>query len=175
MSEPLDERTREELTAYLDGEMDEPAAAALEKRLRSDPQLQRELESLKRAWDLLDFLPQPEPSPEFTARTLNRLEIVRSPQPATVTMPPLGSLPGATPPRASLWRWVLTAGVAGVAGYFLMGLALPPTPRPPTPAELEERLAADLRLLDRLHLYRYAESVEFLRALDHPDLFGDSP
>jgi anti-sigma factor RsiW len=173
MSEPLDEKTREELTAYLDGELDEHAAAQLEDRLRRDPNLRRELEGLRRAWDLLDFLPQPDPSPEFTTRTLDRLAIVRPPQTGTVTVPPLGSMPMPARRHPGAWRWALALVVASVAGYFLAGLALPPTPRSLSPEERDERLAADWRLLDRLHLYRFAESVEFLRALDHPDLFGD--
>lgn len=173
MSESLDDRIREELTAYLDGELDEQAVADLEERLRRDPSLRRELEEYKRAWELLDFLPQPEPSPDFTTRTLDRLAVMRPPQSATATLPPLGPLPA---PESVSRRWtrgVLSAVAVALLGYFLTGLALPPTPTHLSPVEREERLAADLRLLDRLHLYRYGEDIEFLRALDHPDLFGD--
>lgn len=173
MSEPLDDRIREELTAYLDGELDERAAADLEDRLRRDPVLRRELEEYQRAWELLDFLPQPEPSPDFTTRTLDRLAVMRPPQSATTTVPPLGPL---APPEIRHRRWLgwaFAAAAVALAGYFLTGLALPPAPPPISQAERDDRLAADLRLLDRLHLYRFGEDVEFLRALDHPDLFGD--
>src|SRR5229473_2045109 len=57
----LNEDERAELVAYLDGELNEEAAQVLEARLSREPDLRAEAEALKRTWELLDYLPRPEP------------------------------------------------------------------------------------------------------------------
>src|SRR5947209_1854609 len=74
---PLSDEERAELVAYLDGEADEATRRALEAKLSRDPQARAEAEALKRTWALLDFLPRPEPSTDFTTRTLTRVGAVR--------------------------------------------------------------------------------------------------
>src|SRR5258708_29854858 len=69
----LTEQERADLVAYLDGEMDENGARAMEARINSDPAIRAEAEALKRTWDLLDYLPSQDPSPSFTHRTLERV------------------------------------------------------------------------------------------------------
>ena len=64
--EPLKEEDREELVAYLDGELNEEAARQVEERISLDPKARAEADALKKAWDLLDYLPKPEPSPSRT-------------------------------------------------------------------------------------------------------------
>jgi len=64
------------LTAYLDGELDDAASQAFEARLRRDPDLRAEAEAMKRTWEMLDYLPRPEPSTSFTHRTLERLAVL---------------------------------------------------------------------------------------------------
>src|ERR1051325_9808599 len=68
---PLSDEDRAALVAYLDGELDEEAAREVETRISQDPTVRAEVESLKRTWDLLDYLPRAEPSPSFTHRTLS--------------------------------------------------------------------------------------------------------
>lgn len=70
---PLSERERADLTAYLDGELTGEAARALEVKLNLHPQARAEAEALRRTWDMLDFLPRPQPSADFTHRTMERL------------------------------------------------------------------------------------------------------
>ena len=60
----------EELTAYLDGELDEKALRRVEQRLKSDPTYLAEMQALQKTWDLLDFLPQSEPTTSFTKTTM---------------------------------------------------------------------------------------------------------
>src|SRR5262245_5206366 len=67
-----------ELVAYLDGELDPAAARRIEARLAADPEARAKAAALKKTFDLLDYLPRPEPSPTFTTRTLERLPAVRS-------------------------------------------------------------------------------------------------
>src|SRR5437763_10480257 len=71
----LSEEDRENLVAYLDGELDEATAQALESKLSLDPQARAEADALRRTWELLDYLPKPEPSTDFTNKTLSRLSV----------------------------------------------------------------------------------------------------
>src|ERR1700676_4895709 len=71
----LSEDERADLVAYLDGELDEAASQDFEARLSREPQLRAEAEALKKTWELLDYLPRPEPSGGFTHRTLERLAV----------------------------------------------------------------------------------------------------
>src|SRR5437868_4306574 len=74
---PLTEAERTELVAYLDGELSGDAKRAIEARVSLDPTWRAEADSLKRIWQLLDYLPQAEASAGFTQRTLSKLEPVR--------------------------------------------------------------------------------------------------
>ena len=60
----------EELTAYLDGELDEATQLAVENRLGEDPEYLQELRSLQRTWDTLDHLPMVDAGKSFTQTTM---------------------------------------------------------------------------------------------------------
>src|SRR5438132_9195982 len=75
----LSEQDRDDLVAYLDGELDEDSARQLEAKLTLDPEARAEADALEQTWGLLDYLPRPEPSPSFTHRTLERLAVRTSP------------------------------------------------------------------------------------------------
>src|SRR5262249_19607809 len=122
MADEINERRRDELTAYLDGELDDAAAAAVEQRLRDDPDLRREVETLKRTWELLDFLPQPEPSTDFAARTLSMaVPVPAAAVPATTTAAPL-----VAPIEPKRNPWLLRGALAAAAvAAFIAGYAVP--------------------------------------------------
>src|SRR4051794_13623909 len=106
------ESRRELLTAYLDGELDPAAAAGVERRLSDDPTLLREAEALKRTWELLDFLPQPQPTGDFASRTVS------------VVMPAMAASKavaeaGPHRPWARPLAFVAAAALAVVVGYAL--------------------------------------------------------
>ena len=67
-----------ELVAFLDGELEPSQAHDVEAKLAADAGLRARAAALKKTFDLLDFLPQPEPSPEFATRTLDRLPAAKS-------------------------------------------------------------------------------------------------
>lgn len=60
----------QELTAYLDGELDEATQQAVETRLGEDPEYLSELHSLQRTWDTLDHLPMVDAGKNFTQTTM---------------------------------------------------------------------------------------------------------
>src|SRR5437773_9892739 len=94
MIESNNEEREAELVAYLDGELTEADAREFEQKLHSDSAMRRDADALKRTWELLDFLPQPDPSATFTSRTLDKLSVLR-PSPseavpaATATLKPI--------------------------------------------------------------------------------------
>src|SRR5262245_31557965 len=158
----LSDEDRAELVAYLDGELDEKATQEVEARLSRDPQARAELDTLRRTWDMLDYLPQPEPSASFTHRTMERVSALR---PAVRT--------------ASFRRWRPWAGAAGWAAALLLaglgGYAVSSRlaqPVSPTVAEvdLDEQLVRDLRLVENRRLYEHVDDLDFLWALADPEL-----
>lgn len=60
----------EELTAYLDGELDQGSIERVEARLGSDPAYLAEMQQLQQTWDLLDRIPEAEPDKSFTKTTM---------------------------------------------------------------------------------------------------------
>jgi anti-sigma factor RsiW len=156
---PLSDDDRERLSAYLDGELDEPTARDVQTRLNVDPAARAEAESLKRTWDLLDYLPRPEPSPSFTQRTLTRL----SAQPAAT-----GRLPTGRRRWLRAASWAAAVLLAGLAGYAGAVRTVPPRPT-------EEDLVRELRLIENLRPYESVPSLEFLTELDAEGLFDEDP
>lgn len=171
---PVDPDQTADLVAYLDGELDDPSAQAVEAALGRDPQAQREAEALRKTWDLLDYLPQPPtPAGDFTTRTLERLPQARSEQPASTPRPALRA------PRFPLFRWLAVAAVLAAcvaAGYFGRGWLAGHRATPAPPPEQDPQVLADLRVIDNLRLYVHADDIDYLQLLDHPDQFGpDAP
>jgi anti-sigma factor RsiW len=167
----LTDEDRANLVAYLDGELDEPARSALEAKLNRDPQARQEAETLRRTWQLLDHLPRPQPSAEFTQTTLTHLK---------------AALPAKSERRATLsWRlwafglgWVAALVAASALGHAAGNLwprRASPTAAP-APVDVGQALAKDLGVVERQHLYKHVEDIRFLKALADPndaDLFGD--
>lgn len=167
----LSTKEREDLVAYLDGELDAEAAHALEAKLNLDAAARAEAEALRRTWEMLDYLPRPEPAAAFTSRTLERVSSLRlQPLPAAA----------ARDTRGRLWLlgagWaagVLLAATLGFAGVnWLWQSKRAPTP-PTKPIDVDALLVQELRLIENKRLYDLVDDVGFLRALDEPDLFGD--
>jgi hypothetical protein len=182
-----------ELVAYLDGELDPVAARKVELRLAKDPAARARAAELKKSYDLLDYLPRPEPSPTFTTRTLDKLPAVKAtPRPANATPNPAVSTsmpvalepltdepPAPAPPRArprlALWAGAAVAVAAfAAAGYFATAAArsaLFPTEKEPD----EPKIEVEARVIENLPLYAVADDLAFVTALATPDLFGEDP
>ncbi len=153
----LTEQERQDLVAYLDGELGElnpDAARALEAKLAQNATARREAEALQRTWEMLDYLPRPKAPASFTHQTVQKLTVGR---PSLVMR--LGKQ------RLQRAAWAAGAAAAGILG-FLIAFHWP-HPELPTPS------ADDIRVLRYLPFYEKVESVEFLQELNHPELFGD--
>ena len=166
-----------ELIAYLDGELATDESRTVETLLAGDAGTRTKAEEYKKTYDLLDYLPKPEPSATFTARTLTRLQPVLAGQPTPSGSTPNLSTSGTLPaPHKRIWTelllWTLALMAVGAAGYFGHLLARPylnPTP------EAEKFDQADLPLIHQLPLYSGVDDLEFLKGLREADIFDDDP
>jgi hypothetical protein len=165
----------EELVAFLDGELDPKDSEALKTKLSLDPKLRAEADALQRAWDILDVLPRPMPSPAFASRTMSQVIPVSAAPSGTQVVPYAGgnapsvaALPAARP---STGFWLASAAVILVAalGGYLGHKALAPAPKVVSP----EPPLEDLTLMKNLRLYRNIEDMDYLKKLDSPEMFGD--
>lgn len=148
------------LVAYLDGELDEDAARAIERRLSSEPQYQQRLRQLQRAWDLLDELPRAEATETFTRSTV---EIV-----ALNVEKELAASQGLVDRRRWTWRIVVPVALVGLLAVgFAVGKWLWPSP--------DRELIQDLRVVENVELYLQADSLDFLKQLEREQLFPEEP
>ena len=162
----LNDRDRENLTAYLDGELDRKTAQALEAKINLDPEARREVEALKKAWGLLDYLPKPSAPGDFTHRTLERLSLEKLTKAAKTGN--MARHRAAVTLRAVGWvaAILLAAGLGfGAAQLLFRG--------PEATVDVDEPLVRYLPILEKWRQYENAPDLDFIRALDHPDLFGD--
>jgi anti-sigma factor RsiW len=161
----LNEQDRENLSAYLDGELDEETAQALEAKINLDPEARKEVDALKQAWGMLDYLPKPPPSTGFTNRTMERLSLEKIGR----------AIKTGKMPRHRAISWV---GVAGWAAAVVVavgvglgaGQVIFPKARD---ADSDEALVRQLRVVEKWRQYDTVDDIEFIRGLDHPDLFGE--
>jgi anti-sigma factor RsiW len=160
--EGLTPAQREDLVAYLDGELTEATCQEVEALLARSAEARREVEALTRVADLLDALPPAAASDQFTARTLSSIRVEGVPQPR---------LNGAGKRRV---RQGAAFAVAAAGLMLAAGLGFLTTQRwIPTDSE---RIVEELPLLDRLDVYSEIGSVDFLRDLQRSGLFnGEKP
>jgi hypothetical protein len=188
---PLADPFEAELVAYLDGELDPVAARRVEDRLAVDPAARARVSALKQTYDLLDYLPKPDPSPNFTTRTLDKLpalksgsllfpipsDSMRSARPTASAGSMSGPLMldgGPSPPKRP---WLVAAGiVAAVLGFGAIGYLGAAALRPylfPAKGENADALPlSDHRLIENLPLYALADDFEYVQKLAEPELFG---
>jgi ferric-dicitrate binding protein FerR (iron transport regulator) len=153
MNEPsakIDERV-EEIVAYLDGEADDSSADAIEQQMARDPAVRREIDSLQRAWDMLELLDMPKPGGDFSRQTV---------QLATQ------SVKADIIPTAHRRSWLVpllwssgTVAAFAAGWFFTMG-------RP----SIDEQINREQPLLEKLDAYRATGDVDFLKKLRKENL-----
>ncbi|MEX2140605.1 MAG: hypothetical protein WD894_15185 [Pirellulales bacterium] len=151
----------EDLVAYLDGELDDPASRRLEERLANDDSARERLRALATSWNLLDHLPRAALDEAFTRTTVGLVvEEARK---------EIAAEQAALPIRKRR-RWI-AAAVAGLAaamiGFTAIVVAWP---------DENERLLRDLPVVQNYELYDVtppAGAIDFLRRLEAKELFVD--
>ncbi|MGE3819145.1 MAG: anti-sigma factor [Isosphaeraceae bacterium] len=149
---------RANLVAYLDEELNPAEARAIATKLTHSPTARREIEVLRKTWEMLDHLPRPVTSPEFTERTLTEIRKLDEHGDA-LGLAVASGLRRVLAPAL----WVGASAVAFLLGYAVMAWAWPD----PT-----SRLTRDLSIAEHLDEYRDVGSFEFLNELYHSPEFG---
>lgn len=147
----LTAEARENLVAYLDGELDEEATREVELLLARSAEARREVAALTRSWEALDVLPRARASDVFTQQTLSSIRMAAAEGPAVTA-----------PWTARLRRYAYPLSFAAVlAAAAVFGFAL--THRFITTQS--DTLVENLPMIERLHVYREVGDVKFLKQL----------
>jgi anti-sigma factor RsiW len=97
------------LNAYLDGELPEPQSDAIARHLESCPQCRQTLASLKQTDEMVQGLPQLEPSDQFDRTFWQKVDTLEKRQKRSAWIRYL----------FSGWRPVLAGGLAGIAAVVI--------------------------------------------------------
>ncbi len=158
---PTDARLREELVAYLDGELAGDDEAAIEARIARDQHCRADMQRFERVWNALDVLPRATVDDAFTQTTIEMVavEAAQEVNQQTLMMP--------ARKRSRTMRWVAVAIAATIAGLVLSRVVVPNPNR---------SLYNNLPLIAEFDAYNQRLDVDFLRQLRAtlPDEFGDS-
>ncbi|RLS56968.1 MAG: hypothetical protein DWH91_05395 [Planctomycetota bacterium] len=143
---------RDNFVAYLDGELPPPDIKQLEQILADSPVARKDVEALVRTYELLDLLPRPQATVEFTQKTM-----------ATVKLSDLK-----TDITQTAWYKQFQLGLAGGLGWLLVaGVALVAylgTNRW-VPSEDDLKLR-DLQVIKNIDNYSQAGSYDFIERLE---------
>ncbi len=161
MTEPtqLSVDQRAELVAYLDGELDESATQEMERVLAESADARHEVDMLARTFSLLDSLPRPNASSEFTRKTLFSLKAENAKEP---------------------WReraWYRNARRGIVAVSWLVGLLLAVSTayfaaNRAAPVE-DHRLIEELPVIENFDLYSDVGGIDELRDMAKHGVFNE--
>ena len=143
---------RSNLVAFIDGELGEAETQAISTKLAHSVTARRELDALKRSWELLDHLTKPVASEALATRTLTSARGLVSKDERIIE--------GATAIVRRALKIVAFAGVLVVS--FAVGLILTRWAWPnPT-----DRLARRLSIAEHVDEYEAIGSFEFLELLE---------
>jgi len=140
---------RNDLVAYLDGELDETAAQEIEQMLSKSDVARHEVDGLARTYDLLDTLPKATASEAFTRNTLSKLQAVNQSQPL------LRDRAWFRPARRGVIAVLWLAGLA-LGAYFGYAATHRWVPND------SDQLLRELPLLEKYDQYTDVGEVEFL-------------
>lgn len=161
MNEPRniapDQRT--ELVAYLDGELDEAATQKMERLLADSPDARYEVDMLSRTFSLLDTLPRPNASAEFSAKTLTNIRAAKTPLRWSEQAWYRHARRGAV-----LACWVVGLTLAGMTSYYAANRLHP---------EEDAQLIRDLPVIENLDAYSDVSGIEDVKALEKHGDFNE--
>lgn len=153
----LTQDQRENLVAYLDGELEDSESQVIDRILARSDVARHEVEALSRAWEMLDLLPQPKASSEFTSKTMTTLRLNEVPRDFTEQPWFIYLRRGAV---ATIWLAAIAA--SGVVG-LLAAWQWYPNPH--------RDLLEELPVVKQLDVYAEIDSIDFLKALHRESVF----
>ena len=142
---------RDNLVAYLDGELDEQTTRRVESVLAQSNVARTDVEQLARTYELLDMLDTPKASVEFTERTVASIRLDRF-------KPALSQQRWFQQAKrfGVLSLWTLAMVIAGAAGYYTTQFAVP---------VVDDQLLNDYPLIQQVDVYSEIGSHDFLDRL----------
>lgn len=149
---------RSNLVAYLDGELNDAESRAIATKLTKSATARREVKALEKTWEMLDLLPRPLASEDFTTRTLTEVKQLSTADDqfhSAVVRTTRRAL------RSAVW---VAAALGALAIGFVITRWVWPNPT--------ARLVQDLSIAEHLDEYRDAGDWDFLDQLVHSPEFG---
>lgn len=142
---------RDNLTAYLDGELDETTTRRIESVLAGSSVARNDVELLARTYELLDDLPKPKAPADFTERTVAtaKLEGIRQP----ISQQRWYRI---TQRALVLAAWTLMMIASSAAGFALATHWV---------SQPQDMLIDELPMIRHLDVYSEVGNVEFLHQL----------
>lgn len=170
MKNEMKERELEKLVAYLDGEVSEQEAIEVEQALSTSEQTRAQVDSLERTWELLDRLPIPKASDEFTNKTLSTIKTIQlEAQEAGAQQQSGGLLSNASQDQvrklAVMGGWIIGLALSIFVGYQLTNQWLPDESDP---------LIEDFSFIENIDTYSEIQNLEFLEELQKSGLFDET-
>lgn len=151
---------RENLTAYLDGELDEKAANEIEQKLTRSEVARREVDILARTWDMLGLLPRVNVSGEFSRKTMAFARQAEEPQ--LLDRSKLWLKYGQRVAYAAAWGTAIC--LAAYGGFQVTSRLIPDESR---------LLVEELPIIENLDNYKEIGEVEFLQQLRTSRVFQE--
>jgi anti-sigma factor RsiW len=164
------DKEKEELVAYLDGELPDEAALRIENSLVEDASVRRDVEQLTKSFDLLDLLPASQASDGFAEKTLTAIrtqsseakaESTDADAPVETTSSNYSQCAIVWGIRAAAFFGLMFAATLGFNGAFRQN------------SEPIDELLTELPILQRLDEYQEIGDVEFLKSLNESGLFNE--
>jgi hypothetical protein len=149
---------RADLVAYVDGELPEAHSRMISTKLTQSATARREVDMLRKTWEMLDHLPRPEAPEHFSEKTIS---YIRRLETGGNSWEPLVGAWAARVARLLVYLVLAAASLGG--GYALTRWVWPD----PT-----KRLVQDLTLAEHLDEYLEVGSFEFLKELAESKEFG---
>jgi hypothetical protein len=151
---------RENLAAYLDGELDDAQTQAIEQVLASSEVARHEVDMLSRTWDMLNALPTHKASEEFTQKTVTSLRAMENPgRSAASEAVSRSARRGGV---LTLWAALLVA--CGYFGFRTTNHFIPND---------AEQFLDEYPIIENFDKYSEVGSIEFLRVLKDRRTFAD--
>lgn len=155
----LTAEARDDLVAYLDGELDESRSGQIDQVLARSEVARHEVEALARTWELLDVLPRVAAPADFAETTMTSLKVAE-------TRTPITEQPWFDYVRRGgvVAVWAAALAVSAAVGFQITSRWVP---------NPHEEMLRDLPLLEKLHQYEDVKDVEFLRQLQKINAFAE--
>ena len=142
---------RDNFVAYLDGELGVDEVQGLEKVLADSPVARKDVEMLVRTYDMLDLLPRPQATVEFTQKTMATVKLSDIKPDITQT-----AWYRQTQLMVSGAIFAAILGMTGLTGYLATTRWV---------STDEDHLLQDLQVIKNLDEYSQVGQIEFLEKL----------